>query len=38
MTELPKYSTGAQLETVIIFTPHMEELALFYQQAFDLGE
>ena len=38
MTERPKYSTDAQLETVIIFTPHMEELARFYQQAFDLGE
>lgn len=38
MTERPKYSTGAQLETVIIFTPHMVELARFYQKAFDLGE
>ena len=38
MAEGPIHSTGAQLETVIIFTPHMDELACFYQQAFDLGE
>ena len=38
MTDEQKTSTGAQLETVIIFTPNMEELARFYQQAFDLGE
>ncbi|MGB3399391.1 MAG: VOC family protein [Candidatus Deferrimicrobiaceae bacterium] len=38
MSEQPKPNPGAQLETVIIFTPRMEELARFYQQAFDLGE
>ena len=38
MTAQPTPKTGAQLETVIIFTPHMEELARFYQQAFDLDE
>lgn len=38
MTTQPTPQTGAQLETIIIFTPHMEELARFYQQVFDLGE
>ena len=28
---------GTTLETVIIFTPHMETLAAFYQRALDLG-
>jgi lactoylglutathione lyase len=38
MIAQPRSDTGAQLETIIIFTPHMEELAQFYQKAFDLGE
>ena len=38
MTAQPTPKTGAQLETVIIITPYMEELARFYQQAFDLDE
>ena len=38
MTTQPTPTTGAQLETVIIFTPQMEELAQFYQKAFDLDE
>lgn len=29
---------GATLETVIIFTSQMEELAAFYRKAFELGE
>ena len=31
-------NTGAQLETIIIFTPQMDQLARFYQQAFDLDD
>ena len=37
MSEQQKTNLGPSLETVIIFTPHMEELANFYKQAFDLG-
>lgn len=28
---------AARLETVIVFTEHMEEMASFYQEAFELG-
>ncbi len=38
MTNQENISSGAQLETVIIFTAQMEKLALFYKQAFDLGD
>jgi predicted enzyme related to lactoylglutathione lyase len=38
MSDQENTSSGAQLETVIIFTAQMEKLALFYKQAFDLGE
>jgi predicted enzyme related to lactoylglutathione lyase len=31
-------ASGTALETVIIFTSRMEELARFYQQALELGE
>ena len=38
MTNQENISSGTQLETVIIFTAQMEQLALFYKQAFDLGD
>lgn len=38
MTHQEKPAPGAQLETVIIFTSQMEQLAQFYKEAFDLGE
>lgn len=38
MTKQEKRAPGTQLETVIIFTSQMEELAQFYKKAFDLDE
>ena len=37
MNEEQHPGLGASLDTVIIFTEHMEELADFYRQAFQLG-
>lgn len=33
---MPDTEAGAELETVILFTEHLEELASFYQEALDL--
>ena len=38
MSEHQTKDQGTALETVIIFTTNMENLAQFYQAAFDLGE
>lgn len=38
MSHHEKLAPSAQLETVIIFTSRMEQLAKFYKEAFDLGE
>lgn len=38
MNEKIHTTQGTALETAIIFTTHMEELAHFYQEAFELGE
>lgn len=38
MSHHEKLAPSVQLETVIIFTSRMEQLANFYKEAFDLGE
>jgi uncharacterized glyoxalase superfamily protein PhnB len=37
MEEVPETQAGTSLDTVIIFTGRMEELASFYQRALELG-
>jgi predicted enzyme related to lactoylglutathione lyase len=37
MDETPQTARGTSLDTIIVFTERMEELAAFYQEALELG-